>query len=258
MEPSAAQNHATETSTALSGRVALVTGAGRNIGRAIAVELARAGAAVLVNVRTSKAEADATVDLIEAAGGRALTCLADITDRDAVARMAGAAIDAFGRIDILVNNAVSHGTKPFVELSAGDWRHTLEVSLDGAFNCIQACVPQMIARGGGSIVNIGGSFGHKGSPGRAATAAAKAGLSGLTRALAVEFAAHNINVNDVAPGPVSTLRKTPARIKAESIPMGRFAEPAEVAAMVKLLCSPEGRYITGQTIHVNGGFIMNN
>ena len=92
----------------------------------------------------------------------------------------------------------------------------------------------------------------------AAYCAAKHGVIGLTRALAVEFAAHNINVNDVAPGPVNTLRKTPARIKAEAIPMGRFAEPAEVAEMVKLLCSPAGRYITGQTIHVNGGFVMNN
>ena len=242
----------------LNDRVALVTGGARNIGRAIALALAEAGAAVVVNARTSQNEADETVALITARGGRAVACLADITDRAAVAPMLASARTAFGPVNILVNNAVSHGTKSFMELTAEDWRHTLEVSLDGAFNCIQACLPQMIECGGGSIVNIGGSFGHKGSPGRAATAAAKAGLSGLTRALAVEFAAHNINVNDVAPGPVNTLRKTPARIKADAIPMGRFAEPAEVAEMVKLLCSPAGRYITGQTIHVNGGFVMNN
>ena len=241
---------------ALAGRVAIVTGAGRNIGRAIALELAGSGASMVVNARASKSEADETVALISARGGRAIACLADVTDRADVARLAAAALDAFGRIDILVNNAVSHGAKPFRDLTSEDWRHTLAVTLDGAFNCIQACVPSMIARGGGSIVNIGGSFGHKGSAGRAATAAAKAGLAGLTRALAAEFAEHNINVNDVAPGPVNTLRKVPARIKPQSIPMGRFAEPAEVAAMVRLLCSPEGRYVTGQTIHVNGGFVM--
>ena len=248
----------TDRSAPLRGQVAIVTGGGRNIGRAIAIALAEAGAAIVVNARASQAEADATVVLVTALGGKAISCLADVTDRAAVARMVQTTIDTFGHIDILVNNAVSHGTKPFAELTAADWRHTLEVSLDGAFNCIQACLPSMIARGGGSIVNIGGSFGHKGSPGRAATAAAKAGIAGLTRALAVEFAEHRINVNDVAPGPVNTVRAVPARIKPQSIPMGRFAEPAEVAAMVGLLCSPEGRYITGQTVHVNGGFVMNN
>ncbi len=248
----------TDRSAPLRGQVAIVTGGGRNIGRAIAMALAEAGATIVVNARASQMEADETVAMITARDGNAISCLADVSDRAAVARMVQTAVDAFGHIDILVNNAVSHGTKPFAELTAADWRHTLEVSLDGAFHCIQACLPSMIARGGGSIVNIGGSFGHKGSLGRAATAAAKAGLSGLTRALAVEFAEHRINVNDVAPGPVNTQRTVPARIKAESIPMGRFAEPAEVAAMVKLLCSPEGRYITGQTVHVNGGFVMNN
>ena len=250
--------HALAQTPPLCNNVALVTGGARNIGRAIALALAGAGAAVVVNARASQDEADETVALINANGGRAMACLADITDRAAIADMLARANAAFGPVDILVNNAVSHGTKAFMELTADEWRHTLEVSLDGTFNCIQACLPQMIGRGGGSIVNIGGSFGHKGSPGRAATAAAKAGLSGLTRALAVEFAAHHINVNDVAPGPVNTLRKTPARIRADAIPMGRFAEPAEVAELVKLLCSPGGRYITGQTIHVNGGFVMNN
>lgn len=246
------------TGRALANKVAIVSGGGRNIGRAIALALAQAGAAVVVNVRASSHEADETVAMIAAAGGKALACLADVTDRAAVARLTESALDHFGGIDILVNNAVSHGTRPFAELTAQDWRHTLEVTLDGAFNCSQACLPHLLSRGGGSIVNIGGSFGHKGSPGRAATAAAKAGLAGLTRALAVEFAEHHINVNDVAPGPVNTLRTVPARIRPQAIPMGRFAEPAEIAAMVKLLCSPDGRYITGQTIHVNGGFVMNN
>jgi 3-oxoacyl-[acyl-carrier protein] reductase len=245
-------------SLTLHGRVALVTGGARNIGRAIAMALAADGATVIVNARASAAEAAETVGLIAAAGGSADACLADVSDRAAVDRMVADIVARHSRIDIVVNNAVSHGTKPFTELTADDWRQTLAVTLDGAFNCIQTCLPQLIKAGGGSIVNIGGSFGHKGSPGRAATAAAKAGIAGLTRALAVEFAEHGINVNDVAPGPVNTVRTTPARIKPDAIPMGRFAEPAEVAAMVRLLCSPQGRYITGQTIHVNGGFVMNN
>jgi 3-oxoacyl-[acyl-carrier protein] reductase len=248
----------TEEAKVLAGQVAIVTGGACNIGRAIAIALAHAGASVVVNARASRSEADETVALIAAAGGTAIACLADVTDRNDVARLVRTTINAFGRIDILINNAVSHGAKAFHELAAEDWRHTLAVTLDGAFNCIQACAPHMIERGGGSIVNIGGSFGHKGSTGRAATAAAKAGLAGLTRALAIEFAGNGINVNDVAPGPVNTLRKVPARIDPKSIPLGRFAEPSEVAAMVRLLCSPEGRYITGQTIHVNGGFVMNN
>ena len=239
-------------------KVVLITGSARNLGRAVAEALAQAGAAVVINSRSSKQEMEATAAAIKAAGGRAIAHLADITDANAVKRMVQATVDTFGKLDILVNNAVAHNVKPFQELSFDDWRHTMAVILDGTFHCTQACVPEIVRSGGGSIVNMGGAFGHMPHPGRAATSAAKAGLAGLTRALALELAAHNINVNCVSPGPANTVRETPSQFDTKRIPLGRFAEPSEVVAMVKLLCSPDGRYITGQTIHVNGGLYMNN
>ena len=242
----------------LAGKVVLITGSARNIGRAIAEALAAAGATVVINSRSSRRQMDETAAAINAAGGKAISHLADVTDEHAVKRMVRATVDAFGRLDVVVNNAVSHRGKRFQELSFDDWRHALSVTLDGAFHCIQACLPEMIRGGGGSIVNIGGTFGHQPSAGRSATAAGKAGLAGLTRVLALEMAAHNINVNCIAPGPVNTVRDAPASIDPKTIPWGRFAEPSEVAAMVRLLCGPNGRYITGQTIHINGGLYMNN
>lgn len=239
------------------GRVALITGSARNLGRALAVALAQSGAAVVINSRSSQQEMETTAAAINAAGGKAIAHLADITDASAVRRMVQTTIDTFGKLDILVNNAVTHNVKPFHELSFDDWRHTMAVILDGTFHCTQACVPEIVRSGGGSIVNMGGAFGHMPHPGRAATSAAKAGLAGLTRALALELAADNINVNYVSPGPANTVRETPFQFDMKRIPLGRFAEPSEVVAMVKLLCSADGRYITGQTIHVNGGLYMN-
>ena len=239
------------------GRVALITGSARNLGRAIAVALTQAGAAVVINSRSSQQEMEATAAAINAAGGKAIAHLADITDANAVKRMVQTTVDIFGRLDILINNAVAHSVKPFQEMSFDDWRHTMAVVLDGTFHCTQACVPEIIRSGGGSIVNMGGAFGHMPHPGRSATSAAKAGLAGLTRALALELAVHEINVNYVSPGPANTVRDTPLRLDMKRIPLGRLAEPSEVVAMVKLLCSADGRYITGQTIHVNGGLYMN-
>lgn len=239
------------------GRVALITGSARNIGRAIAEALAQAGAAVVINARSSTQEMEAAAAAINAAGGRAIACQADITDAAAVKRMVQATLDAFGRIDILINNAVSHAPKMFRDLSFGDWRRTMAVVLDGPFLCTQACIPEIIRCGGGSIINMGGAFGHMAYPGRSATSAAKAGLAGLTRALALELAVHNINVNYISPGPANTVRETPLQFDLKKIPMGRAVEPSEVAAPVLLLCSAKGRYITGQTIHVNGGLYMN-
>lgn len=240
-----------------AGRVALITGSARNLGRAIAVELAQAGAAVVINSRSSRQEMEATAAAINASGGKAIAHLADITDANAVKRMVQTTVAAFGKLDILINNAVAHSVKPFQEISFNDWRHTMAVVLDGTFHCTQACVPEIIRSGGGSIVNMGGAFGHMPHPGRSATAAAKAGLAGLTRALALELAAHNINVNYVSPGPANTVRDTTLQFDMKRIPLGRLAEPSEVVAMVKLLCSADGRYITGQTIHINGGLYMN-
>lgn len=241
-----------------AGRVALITGGARNIGRALALELADAGAAVCVNSRGSAAELDEIVAAVKAKGGRAMRHIGDVTDAATVRAMVSSVVDQFGRIDILVNGAVVHAVKPFLELSAEEWRKTVAVVLDGAFHCTQACLPEIIKAGGGSIINMGGAAGHLPLRHRAPTAAAKAGLAGLTRALAQEFAAHNINVNCVAPGPVNTVRSTPLTFDMKQIPLGRFAEIAEVTALIKLLCSANGRYITGQTMHVNGGFFMNN
>ena len=241
----------------LEGRVALITGAAKNIGLAIAEELARAGASVVLNTRSSIDEAEAAAAKLRQGGHRAIALAADVTEEAAVKAMVEEVVAKLGRLDILVNNAVAHGSYPFMELTSAAWRKTLAVTLDGAFYCTQACVPHLVKAGGGSIVNMGGAFGHKASPGRSATSAAKAGLAGLTRALALELSADNINVNYVAPGPVNTVREIPAHIDLATIPMGRFAEVDEVSAVVRMLCVPTGRYVTGQTIHINGGFYMN-
>ncbi len=240
----------------LEGRVALITGAAKNIGRGIAEDLARAGAAVVINTRASKREAEAAAEALRAQGHKAIVQVADVTDRAEVDRMVQSVAEELGRIDILVNNAVAHGSTSFDEFTFEAWEKTIAVTLHGAFHCAQACLPHLVRAGGGSIVNMGGAFGHRPSAGRSATSAAKAGLAGMTRALAHELAEKNINVNYVAPGPVNTVRTIPARIDVSTIPMGRFAEIEEVTAVVRMLCVPRGRYVTGQTIHVNGGFYM--
>ncbi len=245
-------------SDAFAGKVVLITGGARNLGRAMGTAFAAAGASIAINARSQRPELNETIAAIEAAGGQAIACVADITERTAVDRMMAAIIARFGRLDILVNNAVTHATKPFLELSFEDWRAPVTVTLDGAFHCTQAALPAMMREGGGSIVNMGGLFGHMPIPNRAPTAAAKAGLAGLTRALALELAAHNINVNYVAPGPANTVRAGPFQFDKNRIPFGRFAEAAEIVATVMMLCGSDGRFITGQTIHVNGGLFMNN
>jgi len=245
-------------SDAFAGKVVLITGGTRNLGRAMGTAFAAAGASIAINARSQRPELDETIAAIEAAGGQAIACVADITERAAVDRMMAAIIARFGRLDILVNNAVTHATKPFLDLSFEDWRAPITVTLDGAFHCTQAALPAIMRAGGGSIVNMGGLFGHMPIPNRAPTAAAKAGLAGLTRALALELAAHNINVNYVAPGPANTVRAGPFQFDMNRIPFGRFAEAAEIVATVMMLCGRDGRFITGQTLHVNGGLFMNN
>ncbi len=240
----------------LQGRVAIVTGAGRNIGRAIARELAKAGAAVVVNARANKAEADAVAREIESSGGQALAYLADVADANAVQQMAAAAVARFGRIDILVNNAALRGEKPLDDMTYAEWRRILDVTLDGAFHCVKACLPQLKASGAGAIINIGGLSAHTGSKHRAHVVTAKAGLVGLTRALAHDLAEHKVTVNCVSPGLIDTPRdKTaePAHHATNRTLFGNRGAPEEIAGTVRFLCGPSGRYITGQTIHVNGG-----
>ncbi len=242
----------------LQGRVAIVTGAARNIGRAIARELAAAGAAVIVNARTAKTEAQSVAAEIEANGGQALVVIADVTDPQAVAGMVEAALARFGRLDILVNNAAMRKEAPFEQIGLEDWRRILSIVLDGAFLCAKASVPAMARAGGGAIVNIGGLTGHTGARSRAHVVTAKAGVAGLTKALAFDLAPHRITVNCVSPGLIDTKRagNTPAHHAEHKTIVGRLGQPADVAAAVRMLCSPRARYITGQTIHVNGGIFM--
>jgi 3-oxoacyl-[acyl-carrier protein] reductase len=241
----------------LAGKVAIVTGAGRNIGRAIAHQLAQAGSAVVVNVRANKAEADAVVREIEAAGGKALAHVGDVADRQAVEAMAQAALQRFGRIDILVNNAALRREKPIDQMSYSDWREVMDVTLDGAFHCLKACLPIMKKSGGGAIINIGGMSAHIGAKNRAHVMTAKAGLVGFTRALAHDLAADHITANCVVPGAIDTTRPTtspkPAHHLTHGTITGERGKPDDVAAMVRFLSGPGGRNITGQTIHINGG-----
>lgn len=239
----------------LNGRVAIVTGAGRNIGRAIALSLAAGGASVVVNARSSKGEADSVVREIEAAGGKAFAFLADVTDAGAVQKMAAAAADRFGRIDILVNNAALRAEKPLDEMTHTEWRRVLDVILDGAFHCVKATSPHLKKSGTGAIINIGGLSAHTGSKHRAHVVTAKAGLVGFTRALAHDLAADKVTVNLVSPGLIGTPRKgpEPQHHALHATLSGARGTPDDVAHAVRFLCGPGGRYITGQTIHVNGG-----
>jgi NAD(P)-dependent dehydrogenase (short-subunit alcohol dehydrogenase family) len=242
----------------LAGRVAIVTGAGRNIGRGIALELAAAGAAVVVNVRSNRAEAEAVVNEIEAKGGRALAAVADVVDPKAVNAMAKAALDRFGRIDYLVNNAALRHDGPLEKMSFDEWRMITGVILDGAFHCVQACMAALKASGAGSIVSIGGLSGHLGAKGRAHVCAGKMGLIGLTRALAHELAPFQVTVNTLVPGMMAEEHDGKLDTAIREHPLfrpilGRTALPHDIAATARFLLGPGARYITGQTINVNGG-----
>jgi 3-oxoacyl-[acyl-carrier protein] reductase len=199
--------------------------------------------------------------MIEKAGGKAAVHIADVTDARAVAEMVEATMKRFGRIDALVNNAAVRMETPFSEIKLDDWRRVLSIVLDGAFICTQACLPHMIKAGGGTVINIGGLTGHRGATGRAHVIAAKSGLAGMTKAVALDLAPHHITVNCVVPGTIDSQRGLPGvperpAHRTAPPPIGRRGEPEEVAAMVRMLCGPDARYITGQAIHVNGGGYM--
>src|SRR3954469_6936690 len=241
----------------LDGKVAIVTGAGRNIGRAIALALAEGGASIVVNARGNRAEADAVAREIEAIGGNALVHIGDVADAAAVQAMADAAIKRFGGIDILVNNAALRREKPFGEMSHAEWREIMDVTLDGAFHCVKACLPALKKSAAGAVVNIGGLSAHTGAKNRAHVVTAKAGLIGFTRALAHDLADDGITVNCVVPGLIGTPRPKdkpePAHHLTHGTISGARGTPDDVADTVRFLCSPAARYITGQAVHVNGG-----
>ncbi len=220
-----------ENGLPLKGKVAIVTGSVAGIGRATALALGRDGASVVVNGRRSVAAAADAAALVEKAGGRALVHMADVSEPAQAARLVAAAVDGFGRLDILVNNVSHRIAKPIEEIGFDEWRDVQASTLDAAFLCIRAAVPHIKAAGGGSIVNIGGVSGHAGVKNRAAVAAAKAGLAGMTAALAVELGPANINVNCVSPGSIDNYRSA-AAMSAHFLdrppPMGRMGRVDEV------------------------------
>ncbi len=243
----------------LTGRVAIVTGSARNIGRTIALRLAADGAAVVVNAVKDSAAADAVAHEISKAGGQAMAHVADVTNEEAVQKMVGMATMAFGRIDIMVSNASVRGQVPIEEMSLEEWHRVLAVPLDGAFLLSKACIPHMKKNNWGRIITLGGISAYIGTKNRAHLLAAKAGLVGFTRGIAAEVADRGITCNVVSPGHIDTDRPASAGVRPPLVvrpPIDRFGRPDEVASMVRYLCLPEAAYITGQTMHVNGGLYM--
>jgi 3-oxoacyl-[acyl-carrier protein] reductase len=241
----------------LADKVAIVTGSARNIGRATALELARGGAALVINARVSKDLCEEVAHEIESAGGRALPFVADINDSDAVERMVEAAKSEFGGVDILVNNAAGRMRKPFVELDMETWHYALGAALQGAFHITKACVPSMIERRGGSIIGVGGLNSYRGQPDRSHSMAAKGGLGGLTRGLAFDLGKYNIRSNFVVVGTFDTDLAGSSSSKTvapdvSDIPLGRLGVPQDMANLIRFLVGPNASYISGQTIHVNG------
>jgi 3-oxoacyl-[acyl-carrier protein] reductase len=238
----------------LSGKVAIVTGAGRNIGRGIALALADADAAVVVNVRSNLKEAEAVASEIERAGGKALGIAADVADAEAVQKMVATAAARFGGVDVLVNNAAEQA---FENMTLAQWRAVTSIILDGAFNCVQACLPYLKRSGAGAIVNIGGLSAHTGAARRPHVVTAKAGLIGFTRALAHELADDKIRVNTVTPGLMAAPRPAgqpePQHHSLVHALVGRRGQPDDIASAVRFICGPGASFITGQNIQVNGG-----
>ena len=242
----------------MEGYVALVTGGPRNIGRAMACAFAEAGAAVVVTAVSDIQGAEAVVQEIVAKGGAALAVACDVTREEQVARLHDEIASRFGRLDVLVNNAAVRHETPFGEMTYAQWRHVMGVTLDGAFLTATAMLPLLKASGRGAIVNIGGMSAYTGAKKRVHVLAAKSGLGGLTRGLAHDLAEFSITANLVSPGLIDTVRgghsaKEPDHHKHHTTLLGRRGRPEEVADMVVWLAGPHGRYVTGQTIHVNGG-----
>lgn len=243
----------------LTGRTAIVTGGGRNIGRAIALAFAEAGAAVVVNGRSDRAAVDAVVKEIEARGGKAVAVMGDVGEEATAAALVDAA-SRFGGVDILVNNAAGRPEKRFEEMTLADWRAVHTTVLDGAFLTVKAALPFMKKSPAGAVINIGGVSGHIGTKHRAHVVASKAGLVGFTKALAHDLSEYKITVNCVVPGLIETARDPNAALphhhQVSRTLTGRLGTSEEIAAAVRFLAGPNGRYITGQTLHVNGGMYL--
>ena len=242
----------------LEGKVALVAGSGRNIGRATVLKLASEGADVVVNARTNRQEAESVASEARDLGVRALACIADVADQQGVAAMVSEAVAEFGKIDIFISNAAIRPQKPFTELTLADWERVRGVVLDGAFYCAHAVIPSMVERNFGRIVMVTGDGAFFGSPRRSHVSAAKMGLVGLARGLATEFAPSNIRVNLVSPGRIDTTRDPSwyprgGMTETSNIPLGRLGHVNDIAGACLFLVTDDSGYMTGQTLHVNGG-----
>ena len=242
----------------LDGKVALVTGSGRNIGRATVLRLASEGADVVVNARSNREEAESVAEEARALGVKALPVLADVGNKEQVDSMVNMAMSEFGKVDILINNAAIRPHKPFTEITLQDWEEVRGVVFDGAFYTTRAVIESMVENNFGRILFFTGGGAFQGSAQRAHVSAAKMGLVGLARSLASEFAGNNILVNVVSPGSIDTSREHPewyqGRVpNAANTPVGRQGSVDELAATCLFLVSEDGGFITGQTIHVNGG-----
>lgn len=245
----------------LTEKVALVTGAARGLGRAIALELATAGAKVVVNYAGSEGKAAEVVEKIRAAGGEAFAVQADVSQAEDVERLVKAALEGFGRIDILVNNAGIARDNLLLRMKEGDWDAVLDTNLKGVYLCTKAVSKGMLKQRFGVIVNISSVVGISGNAGQANYAAAKAGVIGFTKSMAKELAPRGIRVNAVAPGYIATDMTDilPEEVKNEMIshiPLGRVGKPEDVAKAVLFLASPSAGYMTGQTLVVDGGMEM--
>lgn len=243
----------------LEGKTALVTGASRNIGRAIALSLSDAGANIIVNTLQDRVAAEAVAAEIEAQGTGSIVHVGDVTDRDEVQAMVGAGKEKFGSIDIFISNASARGMVDFLDMDYESWRRVIDITLDGAFHCSQAILPMMIENGWGRIVTLGGIAWHVGVARRSNNLTGKAGLTGFTRALAAEFGGRGITANVISPGAVDTARPASAGAIPQSDsppPVPRNAQISEVASAAKFLCMPDQAYINGQIIHLNGGAYM--
>ena len=245
----------------LEGRTALVTGASRGIGRAIAKALAQEGADVAVNFLASEAAAGEVAEEIQRLGRRSILARSDVSDYPDTYRMAQEVLKEFGHLDILVNNAGVTSDKTFVNMDHATWRKVLAINLDGVFNCTKVFIDQMVEQNYGRVVNITSVIGQIGNFGQANYAASKAGVAAFTKSLAKELASKGITVNSVAPGFIETemVQQLPERVRTrllDTIPLKRFGRAEDVARLVVYLCTPDGDYITGAELEVNGGLFM--